>query len=268
MRKLTSFAAALFCAVALIIAGAQAQFFVPTHMLLRATTGGYVGAPVAGYTARYRADGYNNATGAWTDLSGNGFTMTCSSGKANAADANFGSNPSVSFNGTSNVCASGVALSSFVSNSAMTIFVIYRPTALGGTTNSGLAELGLYADAAAGGGFLGAGMNSNGIEAFGFDGATTYLARNQSINTTYGMQHRHSGGTMFLRSSNNATEASSAVGNIADLTHAVSLGKSYDSSHFFAGNIAEVIFYNTALSGANISTNNTYFANSYGVSWL
>jgi len=237
------------------------------QQLLLTMGASYPSDPVAGYTAWYRGDSYNaTATGQWDDKSGNGFHLNAAANKPtlNAADANFANKPTVEFNGTNQFTGfSTPTLDNWISNTAFTIFVVFRAESFGVSDGSASAQRGLFSD---NGGFCGLGLGSSKFEVWSYDGAADYTGPTISLNTVYGADLRHDSGTLYNLVSGKA-ETSVASGNTTTLTGVVSVGRNFDGSDLWDGQIAEIIVYDTVLSTTNRQLVRDYLTGRYGISW-
>ena len=97
-----------------------------------------------------------------------------------------------------------------------------------------------------------------------FDGSYDVNQLAFSTDTWYILEARHESGTWYERISGVA-EASKASGDTQVLTNALQIGWDAGVGTFFAGSIAEVIAYNTALSPADLSTTSSYLQGRYGL---
>lgn len=235
----------------------------PLRGISGASSGGYQGALVAGYRAWWRGDGY--VSGTWTDRSANGYNLTEATNPPAliSADANFNGLPTVDFDGTNDILG-GTTLSNLIAADAFHIFGVVRAESFGAADGSGANQRGVFADT---GGYVGFGFGSSKLEGFNYDGTTDYTGNPVvDLSTLYGFHLRHDAGTLYLNVSGK-TEASVVSGNTSDMTNAFRVGVAYDGSPFFDGQIGDLGVYNVVKSGADLTTNLAYYADTYGITW-
>lgn len=220
-------------------------------------------SPASGYRAWYRADQY--AAGTWTDLSANGYNL--SGGTAPTAvgsDSNFNSKPVVDFNGTTHNLV-GTTMSNLISNSAFTIFGVFRAESFAASDSSAGAQRSIFC-AYSGGNSVGYGVGLTKSEAWNYDGATDYTGPAISLNTVYGFNLRHDSGNLKNLVAGKS-ETSVASGNSSALTDTFRMGIGFVGTPYFDGQIAELIIYNTVLSAGDQTTTQDYLAARYGFTW-
>lgn len=207
-----------------------------------------------------------NTVQQWNDSSGN---------SRNLSQATAGSRPTyktsivnglpvVRFGGaTDDDRMTGAAMSNFFASQGKTIFVVYKRTAnVGGALvgdegeNSVLVQYGSSGTTA----------NNFHKDSGGFDGPQTTAANAGSFNI---MTYMHDTSNFYtgVNDTRTASLTSTASGASNSLAGALNIGDRSTTSHnFLDGDIAEITFYNVALSEASRQQIETYLATKYAVS--
>lgn len=204
----------------------------------------------AALTAWLRGDSIVQAGGVssqWTDkgLAGNHFTSSLTAQPTyTASDSSFNNFPSLTWDGSNDVMT-GPALSSLISNSAYTVFMVFSATAIDTNTATIEQNDALIADGDGGsGGFFGVHLRSTpNVNLYNWDGSRDFASASISTGVATIVTARHGSGTLGIRT-NEGAEVTAASGNTSTLTHPVALGKGWASA-WFSGKIAEVCILNT-----------------------
>jgi len=109
------------------------------------------------------------------------------------------------------------------------------------------------------------------ILAYGYDGTLdTVTTGSKATGTPYITAWQHDSGTLYSYIDSSTAAGSVAHGNETDLSAQMCIGRDSQSpisSSLFDGPIAEVLCWNTVLSGANMTTIGGDIASSYGLTW-
>lgn len=192
----------------------------------------------------------NDAVGTLTDKSGNSRNLTQGTAGAKPTFKTSIVNGKSVYRFDGGDYATGAAISSFISNSAYTIMVVFKASSIG-TNGASYANNRVFADSAA---YFGLFLKTTGPSAiaYNWDGSDDNVSATISTGTFYLATMRHSSGTLYLQINQN-TEVSIASGNTQVMTGNFNLGGSGVASSYLTGDIAELVIWNTSLSGANIS---------------
>ena len=156
------------------------------------------------------------------------------------------------FNGTNQYLSSGVAVSTFLTNSAATFCCWHKPTGTAGTDLLVYDLPGIMADS---GGYLGLYRGNpasagDKIWAFNYDLTVDQVGFTYTNDAWVHIAWRHSGGTIYVYK--DGVEAGTvASGNTFDVGGTLNIGKGY--SDYVNGDIAEMATWNVALDAAEIA---------------
>jgi autotransporter-associated beta strand protein len=224
------------------------------------------------YFGNSGASNQQNATGVWdtnytgvyhlgnlTTLNANDSTSNARNGTITGATAGTGQmNGAASYTGTNKI-ATGVALSSFISNTTGTMEAWINASGTApSVANSYLGQL-IVGDPASGGGFVGLVRanvgGSDRIWAYNWDGAEKKVGMTYTAGTWVHMVWVHSGGNL-LGYANGALVTSVAAGNTSTVTGTVNIGSNDDTTgtNYFNGLLDEVRLSNVARSAGWIAT--------------
>ena len=168
----------------------------------------------------------------------------------------------VDFNGSNDIMTgqgAGATLSNVISAAAATAFVAFSLDAAQ-TAGSNLL---IGDDAGTGGSFALLVINTAGVHEvviYNF-GANETLSMPVSLTTPYVVMARHEGGALYL-SVNRVAEITIASGDTTTLTNPMKLG-AYAAANFFNGRIGEILMYNTALTGADLTDTFQYMTDKW-----
>jgi hypothetical protein len=167
--------------------------------------------------------------------------------------------------GNSGTLVAPVVTSSFLSASAFTIICVGRLTSAPNSFQgaSPYNNAAFIADGTSDTGFGLVVANDPIASSYIWDGAAKTAPFAITVGTFYTLVMMLSGGSLVLRI-NGAQVASSAAGNIANLTHTPHLFKNYDESLQMDGDIAEMVICNQALSAGNLASVEAYERAKYG----
>lgn len=229
---------------------------------------------VSGLTLWLKADSLTSLNdgdpvATWSDSSNLSEAFTEATNRPTYKASIINGKPVVRFDGTNDKLTSASAISSFISNSAYTVFIVTKNPA---AFNSGVTintrantdiifsdsttyhfALGVYADAAAG---RYTQLNYDGtLDAA--DGSSSTAASAAGVSVL-----RHTGGNIIYTDYGNSN-TTTASGNTADLAGTLKLGT--DGTNFGEIDIAEIIIYNVALDSLNIQRVRSYLVSKYGL---
>lgn len=226
---------------------------------------------VAGITGWWKADSESYANddpvATATDRSGGGRDMTAAgSARPTFKTGIINGLPVFRFDGTANVLANTAQLSSYVTNSAYTLYAICSVTAylsdIGYNSNESIISEWVT------GGYWGLGLKATGtnVAMCNYDGTLDVANLSLATATWVILEGRHESGTVYLNK-NGAGEVSVVSGNTAGMTHAVRIGRGA-STKYFNGDIAEIVVYNAAASSGDRASLRAYFGTKYNISTL
>ena len=237
--------------------------------------------PTPGFTMRVRADTIVVSSGtnvsSWTDLGSGGFSYTpfnaATPPTLNTTDSNFNGEPTVTFGGPNNssygynLNTAGTSGNSGGGNAAVftntrvkfSIFVVWRQS-ISANTFSYATMFGCYS------GSLWIGPNSLTQISIG----NNTLQQTVVTPTTYAT-HAWNGATTGSANTTLKTTGLTTVVHSSNPSYGSSnsllIGGGGNSAMYFLGEIAEIIVYPTALTGADASTTEDYLAGRYGLTW-
>jgi hypothetical protein len=213
-------------------------------------------------------------TGWWrSSYSGSPWTPTASAGGSGSV-GNFteATNPPATgaavngltpanFDGT-NDCLSGPNASALLSASAYTVWILGRADTSAAAGGNPWAEPGLLQHSTAGT-VWGMSYANGKVRAVHYDGGVKTVEVAIAATNYFLARLRFNGSTLGLIV-NNSSENTAAAGNLSGgFGHAMFMGKNYDSSLFFDGQILEVITASSDLS-ANDASMRQYMSDRYG----
>jgi hypothetical protein len=225
-----------------------------TTGLFDATTGGSAVTADASAVAR------------WEDQSGNArhFTQATSNDRPVLKTSVLNSRNVIRFDGSNDKLTGGLALSNFVSASAHSVFVVGKAASVAtNNTSFNYQNAAFYGDT---GGYLSIFFRSTGlVGAYNWDGTDDAVTTSYAINTNAVFYSQLNGGSIRLRL-NGGTEASASSGSTQVLTGTLELGRQFNNnSYCLNGDIAEVIFFNAALSATDREKIEGYLAHRWGL---
>lgn len=222
---------------------------------------------IAGIKSWVRADlGITIVTGvsAWADQSGGGINWT----QANTTlQPTIGSGinglPTLVFDGTGDRLQASNTVANTITNSSGTVYIVCKPTSLTITTATRANQAHrVFTDTAD---YLGIGMQNAaaGVLASNYDGTwDTASDTSAGANVATILTWMHGGGTLTVRR-DNRTAVTTASGNTQLTSGTFCIGGS--TTTFFTGEVAEVIVYNVALSGADDTAVRAYLSARYAI---
>lgn len=197
----------------------------------------------------------------WNDQSGNArnLTQTVAGNRPVYKTAIVNGNPIARFTSASPSYFNGAAVSNFFAVGAKTAFVVYQHTANASTT--------LWADAST---KIAQVLDSTGtaLRAYNDDGAADNASKSGLISGSwYVGTLLHSGGTLYSGANDTRTASltGTASGNTSSLTGALLVGMQTGSVNPISGDIAEMLFYNAALSEADRQGIEAYLSRKYNI---
>jgi len=213
----------------------------------------------------HAACGVTNVSGKcsqWNDLSGGGRNVTQGNSALRPTIASgINSKPTLSFDAaTTNHLDNASALSTIVSASAWTVFVVYRYTGTVTTQTTSYANAAILRDT---GSFWGLFSSTTAAVMYNWGSADKSVRPAASTATNYYATCSLSGGTLSAQLNQNSATTLGGVGNITTLTGTIVIGNGV--SNAWGGHIGEIIVYNTALSAGNIATVQAYLAAYWGI---
>lgn len=232
--------------------------------LASVAAGGAPTNPEAGYTAWYKADSLalsnNDPVSTWADSSANAFDLTGVLATRPLYITNqLNTKPIVRFDGTDDLLTSTATLSQYISNSAATIYMVFKAVAVGTNNAFAYQNDGVFADT---GQYIAFGMASTGptLQYYNYDGSDDQVTTTFTTGTYYIVKIRHAGGNIII-SVNGGSETTVASGNTQILIGTMRFGTT-DNSNFAQIDVAEIIFYNTSITA---STTLDYLNGKYAI---
>lgn len=202
----------------------------------------------------------------WGDLSGNSnnYVSTLTARPAyTAVDATFANRSTLTWDGSNDVMT-GPALSSLITVSDFTIFIVFSVVSISTNTANFEQNVALFADS---GGLLNVYLRSTPTAGvYNWDGNRDTGTAAISLNTPTILTARHSGGNLGFRV-NGGSEVTAASGNTTSLTGTTVLGRRGDAAAaFLNGKIAEMCILNTWPGEGVADIFRRYFSNRYQIS--
>jgi hypothetical protein len=223
-----------------------------TTGLFDATTGGSAVTADASAVAR------------WEDQSGNArhFTQSTSNDRPTLRTSVLNSKNIMRFDGSNDKLV-GPNLSEFITASSYSMFVVGKATSIATNSVNSYTNAALYGDT---GGFASIYFRSTGlVGAYNWDGADKTATRSYTANTDAVFYSELSAGSIRCRL-NGGTASATASGNTQGLATALQIGRQYNNnSYCLNGDIAEVIFFNAALSATDREKVEGYLAHKWGL---
>jgi len=232
--------------------------------------GGYRGAPVAGMTGWWRGDDVTlsgSSVTSWNDKSGNARHLTTGTSPTYiASDSGLTGLPSLDFaSASSQFLTSGLALSTFITTTAFTLYAVIKLKTMGTDDNANPDGSRQFMNGAAATFFnVGAGLTK--IRTILHDGGYKVAEVAAGTGVWYGVETRLDAGTLYMRRTG-VSEASIASGAIGQVTNTFQVGAPGSLGLYSDSTIADIITYNSALSAADRQTVRDYIAASYGLTW-
>ena len=200
----------------------------------------------------------------WNDKSGNGRNVSQANSALQPLYTLGGLNGLniADFDGADDVL-NGLAVSNFVTNNSYSAFVVGLARTIATNDENGYLNEAFYGDA---GGYIAMYLrSSNLIGAYNWDGANKVATNAYTPNTVVIGYSELSSGSLRIRT-NGGSETATVSSNVAALTHAIQIGRNFNSNTFcLDGTIAEVIFTNAALSTTNRQLIEGYLAWKWGL---
>ena len=180
-----------------------------------------------------------------------------------------GGQPSLVFDGATSIMVTDNLASAYLTVAAGTVLCVFEATLINTANspaydNDGVwcntdSQIGLYLHS-----------TTPSARALNDDGVVDFAASTIALNTSYVHVWRHGSSVISSYLNNNTATQSTASGNTSALNTQLQLGRNYDTSPvsgFFAGGLAEMITFNTALSVDDIDLIGDSMADGYGISW-
>lgn len=201
----------------------------------------------------------------WEDQSGNArhFTQSVSNDRPVLKTSVLNSLNVIRFDGSNDKLTGGLALSNFISASAHSVFVVGKAASVATNNTFNYQNAALYGDT---GGYHSIFFRSTGlVGSYNWDGTDDAATTSYTINTNAVFYSQLNGGSIRLRL-NGGTEASTASGSTQVVTGTLELGRQFNNnSYCLNGDIAEVIFFNVALSSTDREKIEGYLAHKWGL---
>jgi hypothetical protein len=161
------------------------------------------------------------------------------------------------FDGANNTLLSAAALSEFVSGTGSAVFIVAKASAVSGTPFVLPDTGGLH-------GFFG--ISGNSVTAFSFDGAFPVDEASVSHAATEWtvFAATHNGSTLTVRA-NGVGGAGAAHGTKSAMTAGLRIGRTWNQSAHFNGDVAEIITYNVALSTTDRDSVESYLQDKWAI---
>lgn len=235
------------------------------------TTAGGSATLSGAFTAAYHPELFT-LTGWWRSYAGAPWVGTVSAGSSGTHDLTAVSAPSVgaaqngyspaSLDGVASALVSATAVSSFFAAGSGSIAILFKAN-VAAANNAGDAYLvpGLFTDTQA---YFGMGFSDAGVRAYLYDSSYKQLTVACGTGAYHLAQMKWDGSTLKCRVDHGSWQ-SVAVGAIGTVTNTPVIGRTYNSSAFFNGDILEVAFAATALSDANFDYLRNYMNTRYGL---
>lgn len=205
-----------------------------------------------------------SAVARWEDQSGNArhFTQSTSNDRPTLRTSVLNSINIIRFDGSNDKLV-GSNLSQFITASAYSIFVVGKATSVATNQSFSYLNAALYGDL---GGYASIYFRSSGlVGAYNYDGADKTATRPYTANTNAVFYSELSAGSIRCRL-NGGTAAATASGNTQNLANVLQIGRQFNSNNYcLNGDIAEVIFFNAALTATNREKIEGYLAHRWGL---
>lgn len=230
----------------------------------------FVPSDISGLTLWLKADSLvlnnDDPVTTWADSSGLGNDVTQATvAKKPTYKTNIqNSKPVVRFDGTDDKINGAVNLSTLFSVSAMTAFAVFKASVINTDAANGYENDCIWMHNTNAN--IGMVLRSTGptVSAYNFDNGSDFAASNINTTNFFAAMMRHQSGNIHS-SINAGSETTTVSGNTSDLNAPVGVGANYNETAFMAGDIAEIIFYNTALSAADIARVYAYLNTKYAI---
>jgi hypothetical protein len=201
----------------------------------------------------------------WSDQSGLNFHVTGAGSvrplyKTNIINSVY---PVVRFDGTNDVLTSTLTLNSLIVNSAFTIFIVAKITAIDSNEANMYDNDAIIADDAPRWGvYL---KSAPTMNLFNYDGSSDSDPQTPATATPLLFSGRHSGGTLYTRMNGGSESAGTASGNTDLLSGVIRVGRGGGTGNYFNGDIAEILVFAADIStGDNLRVRN-YLNNKYAI---
>lgn len=225
-------------------------------------------SPVAGYRAWYNPSTIQQSAGvvtAWNDASANSFHFATAVNSPVYISSAINGLAGVSVAAASTQKLTGTAtLGNLVSTAAYTAYYVFKATSFNGSGGASLANMSaVFQDSNGEFGCGTSNLASAGYGAGHFDGADKSAFNNpgQSSNITVIMEHYYDGTNIHIRF--NGTNLGAVAASSIGLTTGTLVAGVSQLGNYFSGSMCEMIFYNTTLSGANMTANRSYLGTKY-----
>lgn len=202
----------------------------------------------------------------WKDRSGVGhnFTQGTAGSRPSYRLAVRNGKPVIRFDGVDNLMTNAALLSTYITDTAYTVFAVFKATVLNSAGATTYGNDGLIADTGA---YFGLYLkNTPRVSIYNWDGADH--AAHQTINTTdfNVIQARHESGNLYISKNGGADSSPTVSGGTDNLGGTMVLGADRLGAIFFDGDLAELIIYNVALSSGDRTGVTNYLRNKYAIS--
>ncbi len=198
----------------------------------------------------------------WSDQSASGFDFTAATSLQPTFKTGIvNGKPVIRFDGVANNMDSGTNVASFITSAIGTVFAVFNVTTIDVNSDNATQPWlndPIWADIS---GFTGQQLRNTGptLQNWSWDGNSDIAAHTISTGTWYHTTYRHEGGNL-VSTINGGDEQTVASGNRTG-GGTVHVGKG--QSDFYAGDLAELIFYDVAVSATDRAGIEKYLKDKY-----
>ena len=213
-------------------------------------------------TTPVSADG--DPVGLWNDQSGAGRNISqATAGRRATYKLNqVNSLPAVLFDGTDDRLVSVALLSTIITNTAYSLYVVFNANAINTNAANTYDNDAVIADQA--GGFWGLHLKSAPTaHAYNYDGTDDNAAKAIATGTWLQTHQRHDAGNMVI-SRDGGSETSTASGNTQTISNVFGVGRNSNTA-FFDGMVARILCYNVAHNATDKNAIIAYLKSTYGL---
>lgn len=236
---------------------------------------GFVGAELDTASLLTFVGANNGFIVTWYDQSGNGRNIVQPTAtnqpqlvSSGSVITTLGGQPSIDFDGVDNFMFSGVLISAFLTTSAGTVACIFRADVINTANGTAYDNDTVWCNDDE---QVGIALHSTGpkVQAMNQDtGAldVSEITIAEDTNYVHVWQHGSSQVRSFLN--NNTGQDAKSTGNTTALNTSLTIGKNYNETAYFDGNMVQLICYNTELSTTDIDSLGAAMAFHYtGLTW-
>jgi hypothetical protein len=169
------------------------------------------------------------------------------------------------FDGTDDRLDTAVLMSTFISGSACSVFIVAKAAAVNTNSETQAFNDTVFSEASSGNGFVA--LRSNGTAAsFGYKfdekvASASYAAGDWKVFTT-----THESSSLSLRINGGTASTVGGLSSREFLSNQARVGQNFNQSAFFDGDVGEILTYNVALSTANREAVEAYLLSKWGIS--